>query len=1133
MGTGDCICISMTGGAPWGFRLQGGKEQQQPLQVAKIRSQSKASGSGLCEGDEVVSINGNLCADLTYPQVIRLMESVADSLHMLVRRPSGGVSDTENQTPAPLPAEGCAESATLHIRPAPEPRLAPRLAGNLEGGPAFSGSKKEEMGPRHPEAPPTPGPPRGRSAEEVVLLERKAEACWPGPVVELQLSLPPDIHTGPGAPAVAPLGAAEPASPDPDPDLHPGGTVPVNAAPTGEKGQAPLRSSRTFRIGRGPERGAGLPRVAVILACAAGQLAGGCGPPGAGRAESPLEGGPALAAAPPPLVAFAASSEGTEQGDDPRGEPDHSRPHKHRARHARLRRSESQSEQREREARRRCRRIAQLLTAAPGPPSRGALMFRKRRRRARRFTLVSYGTGAPRRPGEPGGPEEDPEDEAGDDAWDGAWEAAPSGASESDADEEPPADTDAEDSAPAVAFDWDAGLGALERQRSAGDRMELLPDTAGKGARMFARRRERMDLIAAQQEEDAARAGAQDGAPDGPGAEEAAGGAPSSVHRSLMELSPGPGLAPQHNGFGFGAETPRTAPGNRTARPFPGPAAALSPPRSLASPTAELPAPPPYAALTPPPAGPAPPPWPQPAPWLPERLASRDERIAVPAKRTGILQEARRRGPARPMFTFREPEVSPNPELLALLQGAEARRGGADSGPEEDHLSLGAEACNFLHGAAKLKTPPPVAPKPAARAAAAPASPVSLAAPAWAPGAAPARPPAFPGAPPPPGSAASSIATAPPLSPPARPASALSPAGPFRGAQAAVAGASPPASLPARPAELPAPAGGAPEPPAELPAGMQGRGAQLFARRQTRMERFVVDADTVQARAARAPSPSPSLPSGWKFSAQVRAPPPAAYNPLLSPSCPPAALRAPPPAQAGAARRKGKKPLNALEVMKHQPYQLSAALFTFQPPGAAAAPGPAPRQAPPARPLHASPASAPARGVPEGGRSLSLPGRPIPPTASATPAWACRPAHRHSASPDWRLTPWDAATEPPLDRLEDAFRPSDIRASVVASVVWAARRKVLPAPVGGWGDGLPRVPQAPTTSLGPCGRPGYHGAPLPNSSLPTLSQWLHASYRQPSRDDPQMMFLETRSEYCLSAAEGNYNPRPRGWRRPT
>lgn len=52
----------------------------------QIRSQSKASGSGLCEGDEVVSINGNPCADLTYPQVIKLMESITDSLQMLIKR---------------------------------------------------------------------------------------------------------------------------------------------------------------------------------------------------------------------------------------------------------------------------------------------------------------------------------------------------------------------------------------------------------------------------------------------------------------------------------------------------------------------------------------------------------------------------------------------------------------------------------------------------------------------------------------------------------------------------------------------------------------------------------------------------------------------------------------------------------------------------------------------------------------------------------------------------------------------------------------------------------------------------------------------------------------------------------------
>lgn len=41
MGTGDYLCIAMSGGAPWGFRLQGGKEQKQPLQIAKVGSREK------------------------------------------------------------------------------------------------------------------------------------------------------------------------------------------------------------------------------------------------------------------------------------------------------------------------------------------------------------------------------------------------------------------------------------------------------------------------------------------------------------------------------------------------------------------------------------------------------------------------------------------------------------------------------------------------------------------------------------------------------------------------------------------------------------------------------------------------------------------------------------------------------------------------------------------------------------------------------------------------------------------------------------------------------------------------------------------------------------------------------------
>ncbi|KAG9346190.1 hypothetical protein JZ751_008013, partial [Albula glossodonta] len=238
-----------------------------------------------------------------------------------------------------------------------------------------------------------------------------------------------------------------------------------------------------------------------------------------------------------------------------------------------------------------------------------------------------------------------------------------------------------------------------------------------------------------------------------------------------------------------------------------------------------------------------------------EALASREQRISVPAARTGILQEARRRGSKKPMFGPVEEKKtnSPNPELLSLVQNLDERpRAGAEagfeSGPEEDFLNLGAEACNFMQ-AQKNRLPPPVAPKPYT----------------------------------------------------------------------------------------------APEGP-QIPQ-MGGKGAELFARRQSRMDRYVVDrtaptAPPTSPGQPRQPSPTPSLPSHWKYSPNIRAPPPISYNPLLSPSCPPGAQRGCRASEANKASKKNgaqKQAVKALDVMNRQPYQLNSAMFTYGG-GTAAAP---------------------------------------------------------------------------------------------------------------------------------------------------------------------------------------------------
>ncbi|XP_069315148.1 synaptopodin-2 [Eulemur rufifrons] len=1243
MGTGDFICISMTGGAPWGFRLQGGKEQKQPLQVAKIRNQSKASGSGLCEGDEVVSINGNACADLTYPEVIKLMESITDSLQLLIKRPCGGtsealISETENKHHEHLTLEGSAASPTVQTGPTTKSQYREFFIASVNSGaplaedprssPGCKENLKEETVLSYQRAPQTPDS-QSRPLAEGVVLRGKAEGGRPGTVVELQLSLSQERHKDTSGPTVALLGGEKSKSPEPDPKLQQDGVVPINSGPANENAEPSLRSSRVIQLSggreltvvQGSEAGdARLPRVEVIVDCSDRQETEGCRLQAAkGCVDSPGEGG--LSEAPPSLVSFAVSSEGTEQGDDPRPGKDQSRPHKHRARHARLRRSESLSEKQVKEAKSKCKSIALLLTAAPEPSSKGVLMFRRRRRRARRYTLVSYGTGRPAR-----GAAEDDWDE------DGACAAELPGSSESEAeadadeDDEPPCDADG-GGARDLNFDWDSGLAGVERKPSGGDKMEMSPDTTGKGALMFARRRERMDQIAALRDEDGPRGAPGPGAPTPAGADAAA--PRGAVSRSYLELGRGAGGAPDT------AHAQRAAPTNRTAQPFPGPAqpfpgpalppaAPFSPARHATSPVADFPAPPPYSAVAPlAGAGPSPaqpPPWPQPAPWAQpafydasERIASRDERISVPAKRTGILQEAKRRSTTKPMFTFKEPKVSPNPELLSLLQNSEGRRGagaGGDSGPEEDYLSLGAEACNFMQGASKQKTPPPVAPKPAVKSS--PAQPATPVSPVWSPGVAAAQPPAFPASNPAQGTVVSSITIAQPSYPAARPASSLTLAGPFRGPQAAVASKNYTPKPPAPAATVNAAGAGAAGPSNELP-GMSGKGAQLFAKRQSRMEKYVVDSDTVQAHAARAQSPTPSLPAGWKYSPNVRAPPPMAYNPIHSPSYPLAALKSQPsaPQASKTGKKKGKKPLNALDVMKHQPYQLNASLFTFQPPGAkdglpqkspakvtsalatkqALPPRPVNAGSPPsvqassvysvpaytsqpaflaeaASPVSASPVpvavptspkqesasssyfvaprpkfSAKKSGVTiqETGRSLSLPGPSVPPTVAAPP-WVYLPAWAHAGKPTAgperagrRPSPWEAAAKSPLGLVDDAFGPRNMQESVVANVVSAARRKLLPGPPEDWHEGLALAPPS-RASVGWCGRREYSVTSLANdtSSHPQYGpQVPSACHMGASRHDPEILSLETRSDYSCPVAGYNYNPHPRGWRRQT
>lgn len=127
------------------------------------------------------------------------------------------------------------------------------------------------------------------------------------------------------------------------------------------------------------------------------------------------------------------------------------------------------------------------------------------------------------------------------------------------------------------------------------------------------------------------------------------------------------------------------------------------------------------------------------------------------------------------------------------------------------------------------------------------------------------------------------------------------------------------------------------EAPQILQAG--GKGAQLFARRQSRMGMYVVDTppdtlfqEEVASQSAAQPLNTclnPSLPSQWKYSPNVRAPPPIGYNPLLGPSIPTGPQRDASKPETHGKRGSQREGIKALDFIRRQPYQLNPAMFNY------------------------------------------------------------------------------------------------------------------------------------------------------------------------------------------------------------
>ncbi|XP_071360641.1 synaptopodin-2 isoform X1 [Trachinotus anak] len=403
--------------------------------------------------------------------------------------------------------------------------------------------------------------------------------------------------------------------------------------------------------------------------------------PGTGnrRVESSEEGG--SGEAPPASVFFEIPDEGAEQAETWNSESDTDlcRPDRHRARHTRLGHNESQSERHVKETKSKCKRIALLLTDAPNPQNKGALLFKKRRQRVKKYTLVSYGTGDKL-------DSEDQIEEETEEVRSAGYNFVAT--SDSELEEE----YSLYHQQHSLSLNW----GSVRE-------MEELPETKGKGVLMFAQRRKRMDEIVSEQEEMRSK-----GLPVEKLREPEHTEAPNIYdtkqmymhidQANYMDASHKQHVEYQENvqQMNHLANVPRPLVPNRTAKPFLGfqdgttahvmpggvvPVAKRNEPRFKV----------PVPINT------------NPQVWSPtgDIIASRDERISIPAIKTGILPESKRKAPIKQLAHESNPNIQSKGDRRSYIEA------------EEDCFSLGAEACNFMQPRTiKLKNPPPVAPKP-------------------------------------------------------------------------------------------------------------------------------------------------------------------------------------------------------------------------------------------------------------------------------------------------------------------------------------------------------------------------------------------------------------------------------------
>ncbi|XP_036953912.1 PDZ and LIM domain protein 5a isoform X4 [Acanthopagrus latus] len=152
--------VTLSGPAPWGFRLQGGKDFAMPLTISRLTDGGKAAKGGIAVGDMVLSIDGIATEGMNHLEAQNKIKSCTGNLSLTLQKASS-VPKGPPVAPKDIRSDIIKPVALTHPPPPlhPHPHSSSPSAAPYNKAPRAYGGCGAELPPSHaPFAPFIPSP---------------------------------------------------------------------------------------------------------------------------------------------------------------------------------------------------------------------------------------------------------------------------------------------------------------------------------------------------------------------------------------------------------------------------------------------------------------------------------------------------------------------------------------------------------------------------------------------------------------------------------------------------------------------------------------------------------------------------------------------------------------------------------------------------------------------------------------------------------------------------------------------------------------------------------------------------------------------------------------------------------------